>query len=80
MPSDSASGSRLFSRVPTLSERSWGYLFIGPALVLMLLFAVAPILESVWLSFHRRLPIFNVNEFIGIRNYVVIAQDERFWA
>lgn len=63
-----------------LSERGWGYLFISPAMVLLGLFALAPILTSIWLSLHRRLPIFNVDEFVGFRNYAVLLGDERFWS
>ena len=81
MSSSSSLSSRFFAALgPTISERAWGYVLIGPALALLFVFAVAPILDSMWLSLHRRLPIFNVNEFIGFRNYVLIAGDERFWA
>jgi multiple sugar transport system permease protein len=81
LSSGSSSSRRFFAGLgPTLSERAWGYVLIGPALALLFVFAVAPILDSIWLSLHRRLPIFNVDEFIGFRNYVLIAGDERFWA
>lgn len=63
-----------------LSEKGWGYLLIAPAMALLGLFALAPILASVWLSFHRRLPIFKIDEFVGLRNYVVLLGDERFWS
>jgi multiple sugar transport system permease protein len=61
-------------------ERLWGYLLVSPAVALLLLFAVAPIVESVWLSLHRRLPIFNIDEFVGFQNYVLLFQDDRFWS
>jgi multiple sugar transport system permease protein len=63
-----------------LSERMWGILFASPALVLLGLLAFAPILGAVWLSLHRRLPIFEIDEFIGGRNYLLLVGDERFWA
>lgn len=62
-----------------LSERAWGWLFLMPAVVLVAGLALAPILVSFWLSLHRRMPIFNVNEFIGLRNYGLLLGDQRFW-
>lgn len=63
-----------------LSERAWGYLFAGPALCFVGSLALAPILAAVWLSFQRRLPIFGIQEFVGLRNYLELAGDDRFWA
>jgi multiple sugar transport system permease protein len=57
----------------------WGSLCIGPAVGLLFLFAAVPILDALWLSFHRRLPIFNINEFVGLENYLLLARDDRFW-
>ncbi|MDH4187869.1 MAG: sugar ABC transporter permease [Nitrospira sp.] len=66
--------------VVRLSERTWGYLLASPAFVLVGLVAVAPIVAALWLSLHRRLPVFGVNEFVGAWNYVQLWSDERFWA
>lgn len=63
-----------------LSESTWGYLFAGPALVLIGLLALMPILGALWLSLHRQLPIFSINEFAGALNYVRLWDDGRFWA
>lgn len=65
---------------PGMSESLWGYLFASPALVLMSLVAVAPIVGVLWLSVQRHLPIFHIHEFVGLGNYVTLVQDERFWA
>jgi multiple sugar transport system permease protein len=62
------------------SDRLWGYLFASPALFLVGLLALAPILAAVWLSLHRRLPIFGINEFVGLSNYWMLWEDERFWS
>jgi multiple sugar transport system permease protein len=67
-------------KITRFSEQTWGYVLIGPALAIITLFAVVPILDAVWVSMHRRLPIFNVNEFIGLGNYAAVMRDERFWA
>src|SRR3990172_1606803 len=63
-----------------LSERAWGYLLASPAFVLVGLVAVAPIAAALWLSLHRRLPVFGVEEFVGLWNYVQLWSDDRFWA
>lgn len=63
-----------------LSERGWGYLLAAPAFALVGLMALAPIMAALWLSLHRRMPIFGVDEFVGIWNYLQLWNDERFWA
>lgn len=68
------------SRTICLSERAWGYLFAGPAFVLVGLIALAPITAALWLSLRHQLPIFGVDEFVGVRNYVQLWWDDRFWA
>jgi len=62
------------------SDEMWGYGFVFPALALLCLFAAVPILQAVWLSFHRRLPIFGIDEFIGLHNYGELLTDQRFWS
>lgn len=63
-----------------MSEAAWGYLSAAPALVLVGLLALAPVLAAVWLSLHRRLPIFGIDEFIGGSNYWMLWGDDRFWS
>ncbi|MGH7209329.1 MAG: carbohydrate ABC transporter permease [Nitrospiraceae bacterium] len=63
-----------------VTERAWGYLFATPALLLLLVLAVAPIQAAIWLGFQRHLPIFQVSEFVGLGNYLLLMGDERFWA
>lgn len=63
-----------------LSERTWGVLLTMPALLLVMACALGPILAAVWLSLQRRLPIFGIDEFVGLRNYRMLLEDDRFWA
>lgn len=63
-----------------LSERTWAFLLTGPALGLLLLLGLGPILGAIWLSFHRSLPIFGIHQFAGLRNYLALSGDDRFWA
>jgi multiple sugar transport system permease protein len=63
-----------------LSERAWGYLFASPAFLLVGLIALAPIAAALWLSLRQQLPIFGIDEFVGVRNYLQLWGDDRFWA
>lgn len=63
-----------------LSERAWGRLCAGPALAFLAVFALVPVFMGVGLSLQRRLPIFGVSEFVGLRNYLLLLADDRFWA
>jgi multiple sugar transport system permease protein len=64
----------------SFSEAGWGYLCAGPALALLTVVALVPIFGAVWLGFQRHLPIFGIHEFVYVRNYLALLQDDRFWA
>jgi multiple sugar transport system permease protein len=61
----------------TLKDR--GYSFILPALFILFLVAVYPLGYMLWLSFQKRLLIFNVSGFVGWGNYLFLLKDARFW-
>jgi trehalose/maltose transport system permease protein len=63
-----------------LTEQVWAPVLASPALLLIMLFALGPIVGAFWLAFHRHLPIFQVYEFIGLRNFSRLLTDERFWS
>jgi len=52
----------------------------APAFTLVGLVACAPIAAAIWLSLRRYLPIFGVNEFVGLHHYLHLLSDDRFWA
>jgi ABC-type sugar transport system permease subunit len=57
-----------------------GYLFTGPALLVLGTFLLYPIGYSVWLSVHEwsgYTP--HWGPFVGLANYVALARDEVFW-
>lgn len=56
-----------------------GNRFIFPALVLLSLVTVYPILYVFYLSLHRKLLIFDISKFVGFKNYQFLFSDERFW-
>ena len=57
-----------------------GYLFTGPAIVVLAAFLLYPIGYSLWLSFHEwsgYTPRWG--PFVGVENYLSLARDEVFW-
>ncbi len=57
----------------------YGYLFIAPALISILVFALFPILKGFWLSFTNSNGI-NQCEFVGLQNYQKMLVDTEFHA
>jgi multiple sugar transport system permease protein len=55
------------------------YLFIAPALLVMIGVALYPLLFVLWLSLRREMPIFDLSHFVGWNNYVFLWHDPRFW-
>jgi multiple sugar transport system permease protein len=62
-----------------LTEEVWGLVMVSPALLLVIVFALGPIVGAFWLALHRHLPIFQVYEFVGLQNFARLLADERFW-
>lgn len=56
-----------------------GYRFILPALTIITLVAVYPIIHVFILSLQRRMLIFGINRFAGLDNYLFLLGDDRFW-
>lgn len=64
-----------------LDERRLGLLFVIPALALMAVVALYPVLSAIWMSLHR----YNVKvpddyAFIGLENYVRILSSGTWWS
>jgi len=58
--------------------RQWqGLIYIAPAMVLVLIFFVLPVLFTVWMSFHNW-PLLGGAKWIGLQNYVRMVSDTRF--
>lgn len=55
-----------------------GVAYIAPAIVLVTLFFVAPLLFTIWMSFHRW-PLMGQPRWIGLGNYTRMFGDPRFW-
>ncbi len=55
------------------------WLLVLPALLIMLVFTVYPVLRSLYLSFHKYKMGMDAAEFIGVDNYVRLANSSTFW-
>jgi len=53
--------------------------FIVPSLILIALITIYPAVYALYLSVHRKLPIFGISRFTGLDNYLFLVGDERFW-
>lgn len=60
----------------TRARSSW--LFLSPALLLLGLFFVYPLLWSIWLSLHTSAGP-DVQKFVGMQNYAFVLRDKLFW-
>jgi multiple sugar transport system permease protein len=62
-----------------MSARDSGNRFVMPAIVLLSLITVYPVLSVLFLSLHRKLPLFEISKFVGLENYLYLLGDDRFW-
>ena len=61
-------------------KRSTFFQFTSPSIVIMIILMVIPLLMAIWLGMHY-MTYNNINapQFIGLRNYIEVLQDGRFW-
>jgi len=60
-------------------KEAWkGLLFIAPAMILVLVFFVFPVMFTAWMSFHKW-PLLGAPTWIGLRNYTRMFSDQRFF-
>ena len=67
--------------LPLLSaeKQPWGAIiaFLLPAFTIYTALTAYPVFRTLWNSFHKVLP--RSDEFVGMTNYVALAQDDIFW-
>lgn len=61
------------------SETKYGYLLLLPSAALLAGIALFPIASVMALSLQKRMPIFQIAEFVGFENYRFLLRDPRFW-
>ncbi|MER3495135.1 MAG: sugar ABC transporter permease [Mastigocladus sp. ERB_26_2] len=63
-----------------VAEDLAGYLFMMPAILVLLTFVILPIVWAVFLSLHKVQLLGGIKyEFIGFRNFMHLVEDERVW-
>ena len=61
------------------SESLWGWLFIAPTMLGLLILNFWPILNTVWQSLCKTGDFGRGNEFVGLKNYIDVMQTGEFW-
>lgn len=56
-----------------------GRAYILPAIIILLIVTIYPLIYVFYLSLHRNIPIFEISKFVGLKNYIFLLKDERFW-
>ena len=63
-----------------LAARREAYMFASPALFLIVLFVIFPLIYSFYLTFHNYdLAIGPPADYVGLDNYREMFEDKRFW-
>jgi len=65
---------------PKLARHSLPYLLMAPALILLTVLTLVPLVYSIFLSFYDAQLGFGLGRFVGLDNYSAVLQDPRFWA
>jgi multiple sugar transport system permease protein len=62
-----------------VTARRFGIALLAPALAVLAIVTLFPVLSVGWLSLERRIPVFGIAEFVGARHYLFLAGDAAFW-
>lgn len=68
---------RLKRKYPPPKSQWVALVFIAPALVLVLVFFIVPLVMAIWMSLHNW-PLMGSPKFIGLTNYIRLASDKNF--
>ncbi len=75
-----AAGKNKIKSNSVLSEQALAYLLVSPAVLCIILVAFFPIGRTIYLSmFKMKLQFINLKQFVGLDNYITLANDPRFW-
>lgn len=56
-----------------------GKIYVLPAIIILSLVTIYPLIYVFYLSLHRNMPIFGISKFVALKNYMFLLKDERFW-
>ena len=57
----------------------WGWVFVWPALALMLVWNIFPSFFALWISLFDRFNFIGASRFVGLLNYAILWRDPLFW-
>jgi len=60
------------------AERRLAMALLAPALAVMAAVTIYPAVHAVLLSLERRVPVFGIDEFVGLRHYAFLLRDPAF--
>lgn len=66
-------------RRPKRRSQWKGLLYIAPAMALVMIFFILPVLFTFWMSLHKW-PLLGAPKFIGLGNYIRMFSDSRFYS
>jgi multiple sugar transport system permease protein len=61
------------------TERNFKYLLVGPAIFVLLLIGIFPLVYLLIVSFQGLTMTENSTDFVGLRNYALLFSDSRMW-
>ncbi len=62
------------------NRKYWGFLFVAPQLIGLIIFSLVPLIQTVGMSFmHWDITKPEENHFVGIQNYLNQFANEEFW-
>lgn len=61
-----------------MKPRASHYLWVAPAALGILLLAAAPVAWTFWMSLRHRVPVFGIDEWLGLGNYAHLLRNPRF--
>lgn len=65
-------------RAGSIANHWTGFLFVAPAVAFVAVFFLIPLGMTGWISLHNW-PLLGHARFIGLRNYIIMWRDARFW-
>lgn len=60
-------------------ELFWGWIFVAPTMIGLIILNFVPIVQTVWQSFCKTGAFGQGNEFIGLKNYIDLFSDGQVW-
>jgi multiple sugar transport system permease protein len=61
------------------ADRRLGIALVAPSVVVLAIVSIYPVLSVLALSLERRVPVFQLREFVGLANFRFLLTDSAFW-